>query len=169
MPTVSAPLDCSWLGEEHTRIAPDGCVGLVDANLRPRRHSHAAAQRQRCRDEGLRLLADEPARFAGSLNGGVLDGCDCGVELIDGGRGHAHETGGAQHPVTGSEVCFLLQHVVVLRGRAGILDLADATALVGVADEFGLLLAEVARGLIRANGQVVQRHGAEDAVGEDQG
>jgi len=114
--------------------------------------SHAAAQGQRGCREGLGLLAHKAARFAGRLDGGLLDRGHGGVEFVEGGRSHAHEPGRTEYPVAGGEVCLLVQQVVVLGGGAGIRYLADARALVGVADQLRLFLAEVARRLVRADG-----------------
>ena len=49
--------------------------------------------------------------------------------------------------MSGGEVGFLLEHVVVLGGLGGVLDLADLRALGLVGDVLDLLLADVAGGL----------------------
>lgn len=104
------------------------------------------------------MLADEAAGLAGGLDRGLLDCGDRGVQLIDGRRGDGHEAGDAQHSVPGRQVCFLLQHVVQLRGRGGVLDLPDLAPLRGVGDELGLLLPQVPRGLIGAHGRVAAEY-----------
>lgn len=62
------------------------------------------------------MLADEEPGFAGRLDRGLLDCGDGCVELLDGGCGDGDEAGVAEDAVSGGEVGFLLEDVVVLGG-----------------------------------------------------
>ena len=90
------------------------------------------------------MLSDEEPGFAGGLDRGLLDcGHGC-VEVFDGGCGDGDEAGVAEDAVSGGEVGFLLEHVVVFGGLGGVFDLADLCALGLVGDVLDFLLADVA-------------------------
>lgn len=114
------------------------------------------------------MLTDKAAHLARCLDRGLLDGRDSDIQLVDGWRGNSDQAGGTQHAVAGREVGLLLEDVTVFCCGGGILDLADTAALVGVADELGLLLAEVSSGLVGAHRDVVERECSEYPVGEDE-
>jgi hypothetical protein len=90
-----------------------------------------------------------------------LDGC-----VLDVGNGtfqfvgvlcaDGDQAGGSENAVGGGEVGFLLEDIVVLSALLGVLDLADPLTLGGVGDVLGLLLADVAGGLVGAHRGVEQ-------------
>jgi len=110
----------------------------------------AAAFRRRL-DSGLLDVGYGPFEFAGVLG---ADG---------------DQSGGAEYAVAGGEVGFLLEHVVVLGGLLGVLDLTDPLPLSGVGDVLGLLLSDVAGGLVGAHGRVEQCERPSYAGGEQDG
>src|SRR5690625_5198226 len=128
--------------------------------------SDAAGERQRGGGEGLGLLADEEAGFAGGLDRGLFDRGDRGIELFDGGGGDGDQTGVAEHAVTGGEVGFLPEHVLVFGGLGGVLDLPDLRPLRLVRDVLDLLLADVADGLVGAQRGAQQRDRPLDTRGQ---
>ena len=128
--------------------------------------SDPAAQRERGGGERGCLLADEEPGLAGGLDRGLLDGGDGGVEFFDGGCGDGDEAGVAEDAVSGGEVGFLLEHVVVLGGLGGVFDLADLRALGLVGDVLDLLLADVASGSVGAHRGAEQRERSLDAGGQ---
>lgn len=102
------------------------------------------AERERGGGEHGGLLADEEPGLARRLDGRLFDGGDRCVEFLDGGCGDGDDVGVAEDAMAGGEVGFLLEHVVVLGGLGGVLDLADLRALGLVGDVLDLLLADVA-------------------------
>ena len=72
----------------------------------------------------------------------------------------------AKDAVSGGEVGFLLEHVVVLGGLGGVFDLADLRALGLVGDVLDLLLADVASSGIGAHRGADQRERPLDASGQ---
>jgi len=71
--------------------------------------------------------------------------------------------------VAGGEVGFLLEHVVILGGLRGVLDLADLRALGLVGDVLDLLPADVASSGIGAHRGADQRERPLDAGGQQHG
>ncbi|MPN05342.1 hypothetical protein SDC9_152592 [bioreactor metagenome] len=99
----------------------------------------------------------------------MLYGGDSGVKVVACGGGDADETGVAEDAVACGEVGFLLEDVVVFGGLARVFDLSDLLTLRGVRDVLGLLLADVAGGLVGAHRGAQQGEGSLDAVGEQDG
>jgi hypothetical protein len=88
----------------------------------------------------LGLLAPQPAGLAGGLDGGLLDVGHGPFEFVGVACADGDEACCAEDAVSGGEVGFLLEDVVVLSELLGVVDLADPLTLCGVGDVFGLLL-----------------------------
>ena len=85
--------------------------------------------------------ADEQPGLAGRLDGGLLDSGGSRLQVVFGGCGDGDESGVAADAAPTGEVSFLLEHIVVLGGLGGVVDLADLLALGLVGDVLGLLAA----------------------------
>ena len=96
------------------------------------------------------MLADEEPGFAGGLDRGLLNGGDGGIEFLDGRCGDGDEADVAKDAVSGGEVGFLLEHVVVLDGLGGVVHLADFRALGLVGDVLDLLRLFTNEGVVGA-------------------
>ncbi len=92
--------------------------------------------------------------LAGALDGGLLDVSDGSLQFVGVLSTDRDESGGAEDAVASGEIGLLLEHVVELGTLLCVFDLADPLALGGVGDVLGLLLADVARGLVGAHRRV---------------
>jgi hypothetical protein len=77
----------------------------------------------------LSLLSPEPTGLTGRLDRGLLDVGDCSFELVGIQRADGDESRGAEDPVAGGQVGFLLEDVVELGTLVRVLDLADPLPL----------------------------------------